>query len=198
VIVRADRQREAIVFDCGAEAERIVAALERLGVVPGLLVQTHCHGDHIAALDPIKARYPGAPLCVPAAEREWLQRPLLNLSMLMGTQVTGPEPDRLIADGDPVELSAIRLAAIHVPGHSPGGTAFYAAPADGGPLLIAGDILMAGGVGRTDFPGGSFEKLAAGIRRQLYVLPDETVIYPGHGPETTIGREKRSNPFVQG
>lgn len=200
VVLRADGQDEAIVFDCGAEADRIVAELERLGVRPGLLVQTHCHGDHIAALDEVKARYPDAPLLVPEAEREWLKRPMLNLSMLTGVQITAPDADRLIAGGDTVELGAIRLTAIHVPGHSPGSTAYYveveADPSGGGPLLIAGDILFAGGIGRTDFPGGSFEQLASGIREKLYVLPDQTAVYPGHGPPTTIGREKRENPSV--
>ena len=197
VILTADAQRDAIVFDPGADPDTIFAELDRLEVTAAMLVQTHCHGDHIGALSEVKARFPAAPVVVHEAEREWLSRPMLNLSMMMGEQITGPEPDRNLVDGDVIELGAIRLSTLHVPGHSPGSVAFYASPDDGGPLLVAGDALFAGGIGRTDFPGGSFEQLADGIRQKLYTLPDETPVYPGHGPATTIGAEKRSNPFVR-
>lgn len=198
VIVRAPGRDEALLFDPGDEAPRIFAALDSLGVRPAQIVQTHCHGDHIGAIEAVKARFPDAPLAVPEAERAWLSSPLLNLSQMLATPIHAPDPDRLIADGDEVAAGAVRMRAIHVPGHSPGGTAFYAAAEDGGPVLVAGDILFAGGVGRTDFPGGSFEQLADGIRAKLYTLPDETLVYPGHGPPTTIGEEKRTNPFVRG
>ena len=197
IILTADGQREAVVFDPGADPDTILAELDRLDVTVGILVQTHCHGDHIGALSEVKARFPEAPVVIHEAEREWLSRPMLNLSMMMGVQVTGPEPDRLLVDGDVIEFGVIRLSTLHVPGHSPGSVAFYAAPDDGGPLVVAGDALFAGGIGRTDFPGGSFEQLADAIRGKLYTLPDDTPVYPGHGPATTIGAEKRSNPFVR-
>lgn len=203
----------AVVFDPGDEADKIDAELKRRGLTIGAFLQTHCHGDHIAALTPLKQRYPAAPLYVPEAEMEWLQRPTLNLSYFYGYSITGPKPEHAVRDGDEIAIAAARitLRAIHVPGHSPGGTAYYVAPDGGGPggacvpggagalargHLFCGDILFAGGIGRTDLPGsGGEDQLVAGIREKLFTLPEETIVHPGHGPETTIGEEKRTNPY---
>lgn len=188
---------DAIVFDPGDEADKIQAALKENNLTAAALVLTHCHGDHIGALTAMKQAFPQAPVCVPEAEREWLSRPLLNLSYFVGGSVTGPKPERLVADGDELELAGLKLKAIHVPGHSPGGTAYFVAdPAGGRPRLYCGDILFQGSIGRTDLPGGAGEAvLVDGIREKFFILPDETCVHPGHGPETTIGDEKAFNPF---
>lgn len=187
---------EAVVFDPGAEAERIDQELRRHKLKVAAFVQTHCHGDHISALTPLKAIYPNAPLYCPEAEVEWLQRPTLNLSFFYGYSVTAPVPEHTVKDGDIIRAAGLELRAIHVPGHSPGGTAYFVEDAKAAPHLYCGDILFAGSIGRTDLPGGGGEEqLVSGIREKLFVLPDETIIHPGHGEESTIGEEKESNPY---
>ena len=191
-----DGQKDAIVFDPGDEAERIDAELKKRGLTVVAFLQTHCHGDHIGALTPMKEKYPAAPIYCPGEEVDWLDRPTLNLSYFYGKPVTGPKPEKIIRDGDLIEAAGFQLRAIHVPGHSPGGTAFFVDPGDGAPHLFCGDILFASGIGRTDLPGGSGEEvLVSGIQEKLFILPETTVVHPGHGPDTTIGEEKESNPF---
>ena len=192
-----DGAKEAIVFDPGDEAPKIRTALDEQGLTPVAFVQTHCHGDHIGALNELKAAFPAAPLYVPEAEKEWLKRPLLNLSYFTMGSVTGPPPDVLGRDGDELSLAGLTLRAIHVPGHSPGGTAYFVADLDRGqPHLFCGDILFQGSIGRSDLPGGAGEAvLVAGIREKLLILPDETILHPGHGPESSIVAEKEFNPF---
>jgi hydroxyacylglutathione hydrolase len=192
-----DGAKDAIVFDPGDEPEKIERIMKKHGVAPGAFLLTHCHGDHIGALTPLKTAHPNAPLWCPAAEEDWLQRPTLNLSYFYGVSITGPKPEHLINDGDVIEACGLTLRAIHVPGHSPGGTGFFIEDDTGqAPHLFCGDILFAGGIGRTDLPGGSGELLLIdGIREKLFTLPENTIVHPGHGPETTIGEERESNPF---
>ena len=187
---------EAIVFDPGADYEKIQRELDALSLTVVALVQTHCHGDHIAALTPMKAKYSKAPLYVPEAELEWLTRPTLNLSYFYGVSVTAPPADHPVKDGDVIRAAGLELKAIHVPGHSPGGTAYFVEQPDGPPHLFCGDILFARGIGRTDLPGGGGEdQLVSGICEKLFVLPGETIVHPGHGPDTTIQEEIDENPY---
>ena len=189
-------QGECICFDPGDEADVLQAELKRRKLTVVAFLQTHCHGDHIGALAPMKAAFPSAPLYVPEAELSWLSRPTLNLSYFVGGSVTAPAADFPVREGDEIKAAGLSLKAIHVPGHSPGGTAYYIKPDEGVPHLFCGDILFAGGIGRTDLPGGEgMDLLVEGIREKLFVLPEETAVHPGHGLETSIGEEKRSNPF---
>jgi glyoxylase-like metal-dependent hydrolase (beta-lactamase superfamily II) len=158
------------------------------------ILLTHAHVDHIAGLGAAQAAFPGAPILIHEAEAQWPGDPMLNMSDLMGAPISAPSPDRLLRDGDELALGPTRWKALHTPGHSPGGVVFYSAQSG---VAISGDALFAGSIGRTDFPGGNFETLASAIRSRLYTLPNEVVIHPGHGPSTTIGREKRTNPFVR-
>jgi hydroxyacylglutathione hydrolase len=191
-----DGSTDAIIFDPGDEPEKIKAALNKNGLTIAAFVQTHCHGDHIAALTPLKRDFPAAPIYCPSAEVEWLSKPTLNLSFYYGVSITAPKPEHSVDDGDVLQLGGLQLKAIHVPGHSPGGTAYFVEQPAGPPHLFCGDILFAGSIGRTDLPGGEGEDmLVGGIQEKLFVLPDQTVVHPGHGPETTIGQEKESNPF---
>lgn len=200
-IVWLEGSKDAIVFDPGDEPEKIQAELDAHGLTIAAFIQTHCHGDHIAALTPLKGAYPEALLYCPEAEAEWLAKPTLNLSYFYGHSVTAPPPDQLVRDDDMLRAAGLELRAIHVPGHSPGGTAYFIeaqGKAGSPPHLYCGDILFAGSIGRTDLPGGEGETmLISGIREKLFILPDETVVCPGHGPETTIGQEKETNPYCR-
>lgn len=191
-----DGSREAVIFDPGWNAEEILAALRERGLSIAAFLQTHCHGDHIGALTPLKQVFPKAPLYVPEAEKSWLSRPTLNLSFFYGYSLTAPPPEVLVRDGDTIDAAGLSFKAIHVPGHSPGGTGYFIAPAGEMPHLYSGDILFQGSIGRTDLPGGAGEEvLVEGIRAKLFVLPEETIVHPGHGDDTTIGAEKAGNPF---
>jgi glyoxylase-like metal-dependent hydrolase (beta-lactamase superfamily II) len=190
-------QKQAVVFDAGAEPELIERELKKRHLTIAAFLQTHCHGDHIGAVTALKTHYPKAPLYVPEAEQKWMQRPTLNLSYFLGVSITGPEPENLVRDGDEIIRAGLIVKAIHVPGHSPGSTAYFVdAGAHRSGHLFCGDILFAGSIGRTDLPGGDGEDvLIANIRAKLFTLPGNTIVHPGHGPETTIGEEKATNPF---
>jgi glyoxylase-like metal-dependent hydrolase (beta-lactamase superfamily II) len=128
-------------------------------------------------------------------ERPTYVRPTLNLSFFIGGSIKPPEPDMLMRDGQDLRVADMRFRVIHVPGHTPGGAALFGT-IDGHNVLFTGDSLFAGSIGRTDFPGGNARQLIDGIRSRLLVLPDDTRVYPGHGPETTIAQERRDNPFL--
>jgi glyoxylase-like metal-dependent hydrolase (beta-lactamase superfamily II) len=120
-----------------------------------------------------------------------------NLSPLMGAWVKSPPPDRLLEDGDRVELGSVSFEVLATPGHTKGGISLFSADGPGGrPVVFTGDTLFAGGIGRFDFPGGSHETLLESIHKRLLVLPPETVVYPGHGPPSTVAEEARTNPFL--
>lgn len=196
------KRKSCAVIDPGGEAGRIRQAVERLALVPEVILLTHGHGDHLGAVAEIKETWPAAVLCAPAGESELLASPVRNLSLALGLPVRAPEADRLLRDGDEVKIggegaAGFTLKIIGVPGHSPDGlTGLAEREGDSPPLLFSGDTLFAGSIGRSDLPGGDASRLIRGIREQLLTLPPETRVLPGHGPETTVGRELATNPFV--
>ncbi len=193
-----DGATDAVIFDPGWDGEIILAALKERKLSIAAFLQTHCHGDHIGALTFLKEKFPKAPLYVPKDEEEWLTRPTMNLSYFYGTPITAPPADKLVSDGDGVAAAGLSFTAIHVPGHSPGGTAYYYGTRGDKPHLFCGDILFQGSIGRTDLPGGEGEDvLIEGIRSKLFTLSPDTIVHPGHGPDTTIGAEKATNPFCR-
>lgn len=182
------------IVDAGFEPGPLIEHVRSEGLTPRLLLLTHAHVDHIAGIFEVRRAFPGLPVCVHEAESEWLTNPLLNLSQLGGFPVTAPEPDRLLRDGEQLALGRTTWQILHTPGHSPGGIALVH---EASRTALVGDALFAGSIGRTDFPGSDHETLIRSIRTRLFALPPETRIYPGHGPPTTIGRERSANPFVR-
>lgn len=183
---------EMMVIDPGGDPDMIVESVRMTGVSPAYIVNTHGHADHIAANAALKEDYPGAQICIHPADAEMLLKPLKNLSAFLGSSVKSPPADRLLDEGDEIALGDNRFRVIHVPGHTAGGIALYWPGTDAvAGMLFSGDALFAGGIGRTDFPGGDEKVLLAGIREKLFALPDDTLVLPGHGPSTTVGREKQ-------
>jgi glyoxylase-like metal-dependent hydrolase (beta-lactamase superfamily II) len=191
-ILGDEQSREAIVVDPGYDIPRILASLAKHQLTVRQIVVTHAHIDHIASAIDLK-RITGAPILYNAAD--------LPLTAMMEEQaawigVATPDvrpPDHSLADLERVATRGIDAQVLHTPGHTEGSLCLYL-PSES--LLLAGDTLFAGSVGRTDLPGGDHGKLLASIRERLLPLPDETLVIPGHGPETTIGEERVSNPFL--
>jgi hydroxyacylglutathione hydrolase len=198
VLLGDERAGVLAVIDPGEEAARIVERAERSGLEPVMILHTHGHLDHAGGTADLARRLrPGVPIGLHPDELD-LYRNIGMQGRMFGIEAeTPPEPTLWLADDDQLELGSLRLEVRHTPGHSPGGVCFlvHGAPE---PTVIVGDVLFAGSIGRTDLFGGSFPILERSIRNQLYTLPDETRVVCGHGPDTTIGREKRTNPFVQG
>jgi hydroxyacylglutathione hydrolase len=190
-IVGSDSSKQGLIIDPGAEAKLILKSVNDLGLKIGLILVTHAHIDHIGALAAVKENT-GAKFAIHESEA----KAGLGMFSRMLSSVTGgsfsqpPKPDRLLKDGDTIDIDDIRFTVLHTPGHSPGGISLY-----GHGILFSGDTLFNHGIGRTDFPGCSYEQIMDSIQNKLMKLPDETIVYPGHGPATTIGEEKRGNPF---
>lgn len=184
------------VVDPGFEPDLIFERIDRERLIVDAILNTHGHVDHIAGNAAMKERYPDAPLIIGANEARMLTDPFLNLSALGGTRITSPPADALVHDGQLLEVLGLEWEVREIPGHS-GGHVVYIWRDGTPPIVFGGDVLFAGGVGRFDFPGGDGAQLIRGIREKLYSLPDETVVYPGHGQPTRIADERAHNPFTR-
>lgn len=184
--------REAILVDPGDEPARIEALLAQHGLRPKAILNTHAHLDHVGAVLYFQERH-GLPFHLHRGDEGWLTSLPLQAQMFGVPASPVPQVDHWLEEGGAFEVGERRLQVIHTPGHTPGGVCFHFSD-DG--VLITGDTLFAGSVGRTDFPGGSWEQLEHSIRQKLFPLGDEVKFYAGHGPPSTLGEERRSNPFV--
>lgn len=187
-------RNEALVIDPGFDPEAILAVLSRENLKVVAILNTHGHADHIAGNAAMKQAFPDAPLVIGRNDARLLEDSRANLSAPFGLALTSPAADRLLDQGERFEAAGLAFEIREIPGHSPGSVVFVCDQFDP-PFVFGGDVLFAGSVGRTDF-GGSTEQLLSGIREKLFNLPDGTLILPGHGPTTTIGAEKRGNPYV--
>jgi glyoxylase-like metal-dependent hydrolase (beta-lactamase superfamily II) len=192
-IAACEESREGVVIDPGGDAERILKAIGEYGLAIRYVLNTHCHFDHMGANADIVGAT-GAQLALHPDELPTLQAQ--GGAAWFGVRVAdSPPPDVELVPEHDLTVGTLSLQVLHTPGHSPGGVTFYV-PSEG--VAFDGDTLFAGGVGRTDLPGGNWHTLMRSIRDVLFALPDETKLHPGHGPTTTVGREKRSNPWVKG
>ncbi len=189
-VVACQKTREAMVIDPGGEGPQILHLAESSGYQVKQIVNTHGHFDHIGANQQVKDAT-GAVLMMHEADLPLLQN-ARNHAQAYGLTVSpSPDPDKFLNEGDVFSVGEQSFSVFHVPGHSPGSICLLS---DG--HLFVGDVLFAGSIGRTDLPGGDFDALVEGVREKLFRLPAETIVHPGHGPDTTIGREKQMNPFV--
>jgi glyoxylase-like metal-dependent hydrolase (beta-lactamase superfamily II) len=196
-IARIEGRGDCLVIDPGLEPEKITEKLDSLALTPAAILNTHGHSDHIAGNAALKRRWPDCPLVIGTADAPKLTDPAQNLSAAFGLALRSPAADVTVSDGETYEAAGITLEVLHVPGHS-AGHVVYLCRRHQPPIALVGDVIFAGSIGRTDFPDGDYEQLISGIRSKLFTLPEDTILLPGHGPSTTVGQERRDNPFVGG
>ena len=185
---------EALVVDPGFETGPIFDVLQREGLTVAAILNTHGHVDHIAGNAVLKRAFPDAPLIIGKNEARLLIDPEANLSAPFGMAFTSPPADRLLAEGDRLDAAGFSFEIREIPGHSPGSVVYICDQYDP-PFVFVGDVVFSGSVGRTDL-GGNTAQLLSGIKTKLFNLPDGTLLLPGHGPPTTVGQERRTNPYV--
>ncbi|MEJ2033511.1 MAG: MBL fold metallo-hydrolase [Deltaproteobacteria bacterium] len=194
-LVACEETRRAMLIDVGGDEERLLELCEKEGVTLEYIVDTHGHPDHVCGNARIKEAT-GARIILHEADAAFFARPEVGQYFSMLGLPSSPPADLTVADGDRLTVGNLSLEVIHTPGHTPGGICLYSAP-----NLFTGDTLFVGGIGRTDFPGGDGRQLLESIRKRLFVLPPETIVWPGHGyggSRSTIGKERESNPFLTG
>ncbi|MBW1636524.1 MAG: MBL fold metallo-hydrolase [Deltaproteobacteria bacterium] len=192
-IVACEKTKKAAIIDPGGDEDKVLAEAENMGVDVEYIIATHGHPDHVCGNRKIQEAT-GAKIIMHRDDELFFGKSeVKNYFSMLGMEAS-PPADRQVEDGDIIEIGEVKLKVLHTPGHTPGGMCLYNAPD-----IITGDTLFVGGLGRTDFPGGSHDQLIESIRTKLLVLPDETVIWPGHGYggyRSTIGEERTSNPYL--
>ncbi len=192
-IIACESSNAAAFIDPGGEAGKLAAIADAAGLKPTMVLLTHGHLDHVGAAAELAARY-AIPVIGPhQADGYWLEMLPQQADMFGFPPAEALQPDRWLEEGEEIELGEEKLEVLHCPGHTPGHVVFYNRAAG---LLFSGDVLFKGSIGRSDFPGGDHDQLIASINDKLLVLGDEVKVISGHGAETTIGEERRGNPFL--
>ncbi|KXZ23077.1 hypothetical protein AXI59_10120 [Bacillus nakamurai] len=187
--------QSCLIFDPGGEPDKINNYIKEKNLKPLAILLTHAHFDHIGALDEVRDKW-NVPVYLHKNEEKWLEDPSLNGSgILRGIAVTARPAERLIEGDGTLDIGPFHLETLFTPGHSPGSVSYYVKNAD---LVISGDVLFQGGIGRTDLHGGSQEVLLESIHQKLLTLPEHTLVLSGHGPETDVQTEQEQNPFING
>ncbi|PHR28983.1 MAG: MBL fold metallo-hydrolase [Desulfotalea sp.] len=192
-IVACEETKKAAIVDPGGDEEILLAEIEKLGLTVDYIIATHGHPDHVCGNRKIQEAT-GAKIIMHAADVDFFEKSEVKSYFSMLGLEASPPVDIIVNAGDEIKIGNITFKVLHTPGHTPGGICLYCAP-----NLITGDTLFVGGLGRTDFPGGSQPELLESIRTQLLCLPAETIVWPGHGyggSQSTIGKEASSNPFL--
>jgi len=188
-ILGSEKTREAAVIDPGGDADRILITLAKDKLRCVYIINTHGHLDHSADNKRLK-EVTGAKLLIHRADAPMIMHQSKSGGM-WGTHIdNSPPPDRYLEEGDVITIGDISLKVLHTPGHSPGGISLVTDK-----IVFVGDTLFAGSIGRTDFSGGDYKGLLRNVREKIFTLGDDVIVYPGHGPKTTVGREKKTNPF---
>jgi hydroxyacylglutathione hydrolase len=193
VLRDSDKATDCLIIDTGLDAGPLLDFLEGHKLSPVALIITHGHADHIGGVEPLRKKFPAIAVYIHKLDAPMLTSAIKNLSVLSGKFLTAKKADNLVEEGDVIDKAGIKLCVIHTPGHTPGGICLYCEKEN---VAFVGDTLFAGSIGRTDFPNGDMQQLISGIKSKLFCLPEDTIVYPGHGPETTIGQEKAENPFL--
>ena len=189
-VIGCEETKEGLVIDPGAEGEKILQTIKRKHLKVKYIINTHTHIDHIGAngylKDALKAK-----ICIHQKEVKFLENPSLNLSFLMGKEQSFPYPDIILSEGSKINIGGLEGTVIHTPGHTPGGISLVIDE-----CVFTGDALFSGSIGRTDLPLGNHSLLIRTIKNKILTLPEDFLVYPGHGPSSKIGIEKRENPYL--
>ncbi|MFC2158262.1 MBL fold metallo-hydrolase [Acidobacteriota bacterium] len=190
-IVHCTETKECVIVDPGADPGKIIHFISESGLLPKVILNTHGHVDHVGANRDMKEKY-DVPLLIHEADEGMLNHSIQSqLSFLLGAKKS-PDPDGFLEENQIITVGNSKMEVLHTPGHSPGSVCFLAED-----FLLSGDTLFCGGVGRTDLPGGSWGELERSIKEKILILPEELKVFPGHGPSSTVGQEKHSNPFIR-
>jgi len=191
-ILGDEKTKQAVVIDPGGDFEIIEDHLKKLKLKVQYIILTHGHIDHIGALGELK-KATGAEILIHSKDSAMLYDLNQNLSIFSGDKIIPIKADKLLEEGDIIQCGGIKLEVLHTPGHTPGGISLLTDK-----MIFTGDTLFCGSIGRTDFPGSSYQKLLSSIKEKLLSKDDDFIIYPGHGPSSTIGDERKNNPFLTG
>lgn len=188
-ILECEETKNAIIIDPGGDGDFILDFIDSKNLKLELIINTHAHVDHIAANEDLKSRT-SALICIHKEDADMLVNPQKNLSFFINSSIISPPPDILLSDGDVLRSGTMSLQVIHTPGHSPGSICLLSQE-----YIFTGDLLFAGGIGRYDFPGSSYNLIIESLKK-IMNLDSNLKVYPGHGPATTIGEERETNPFI--